>query len=124
MINIVKRMGQKSHDMNAKLQTSRHSKQQHYMDKSDKHKLTRPESTVNARSKSPNRNKQIESAEVLEKTNTMTSMEHEKCELTDDQQGSDKEVSVEEEGDISEHSTGDKPVKRISYTKVVHCVME
>ena len=116
--------GSKSHDTNAKFHTSRHSKQQHYTDKSDKHKLTRPESTVNARSKSPNRNKQTESAEVPEKTNTMTSMEHERCELTDDQQGSDKEVSVEEEGHISEPSTNDKPVERISYTKVVHCVME
>ena len=61
----------------------------------------------------------------MEKTNTKASMEHKKCELTeDDQPGSDKEVSPEEEGDISEHSTDDKPVERISYTKVVHCVME
>ena len=91
------------------------------MDKSDKHKLTNPESTVNSRSKSPSRNKQTESAEVPEKTNTMSSMGHEKCdELTDDQQGSDKEaVAPEEEGDTSEHSTDDKPLERISYTKVV-----
>ena len=36
----------------------------------------------------------------------------------------DREVSPEEEGDISEHSAGDNPVERITYTKVVHCVME
>jgi len=51
-------------------------------------------------------------------------MEHEEYELIEDQRGSDKEVSPEEEGDISEHSTGDNPVERITYTKVVHCVME
>ena len=51
-------------------------------------------------------------------------MEHEKYELIEDQPGSDEEVSPEEEeGDISEYSTGDKCVERISYTKVVHCVM-
>ena len=52
-------------------------------------------------------------------------MEHEKYELIEDQPGSDEEVSAEEEeGGISEYSTGDKCVERISYTKVVHCVME
>ena len=54
-------------------------------------------------------------------------MEYENCELTEDDQpaSSDKEVSPEEEGDVSEYSsTDDKPVERISYTKVVHCVME
>ena len=102
------------------------------MDKSDKHKLTKPESVVsNSRSKSPSkspsRSKQTESVEVLEKTNTKGSMEHEKCELIEEQPGSDWEVSPEEEGDISEHSTDDKPVERISYTKVrssTLCVME
>jgi len=36
----------------------------------------------------------------------------------------DKEISPEKQGDINEHSTDDKSVERISYTKVVHCVME
>ena len=57
------------------------------MDKSDKHKLTKPESVVsNSRSKSPSRGKQTESVEVLEKTNTQGSTEHEKCELIEEQQ--------------------------------------
>jgi len=45
------------------------------------------------------------------------------CDITE-HSTSDKEVSPEKEGDISEHSTDDKAVERISYTKVVHCVME
>jgi len=39
--------GSKCHDVNSKSHTSRQSKQQHYVDKSDKHKLTKPESVVN-----------------------------------------------------------------------------
>ena len=110
----------KSHEVSSKshTSTSRHSKQQHYMDKSDKQKL------MNLRSKSPIWSKQTKCVEVLVKTNTKASMEHEKYELIEDQPGSDEEVSPEEEeGDISEYSTGDKCVERISYTKVVHCVM-
>ena len=42
--------GSKCHDVNSKSHTSRHSKQQHYVDKSDKHKLTKPGSVVNSRS--------------------------------------------------------------------------
>ena len=94
-------------------------------DKSDKHKLTKPESVVNSRSKSPSRSEQTECVEVLEKThtNSKASMEHEKCELIEEQSASDWEVSPEGEGDISEHSTDDKPVERISFAKViVHCV--
>ena len=95
------------------------------MDKSDKHKLTKPESVVNSHSKSPSRSKYTKYVEVLEKTNFKASMKHEKCELIEEQPTSDWEVSPEEEGDISEHSTDDKPVERISYTKVVvNCVME
>ena len=98
------------------------------MDKSDKHKLTKPESVVsNSCSKSPSRSKQTESVEVLEKTNIKGSMEYEKCELIEEQQqpASDWELSAEEERDISEHCTDDRPVERISYTKVVvHCVIE
>ena len=81
----------KAHDKHSeedgsKYHTSRHSKQ-HHMDKSDKHKLTKPESVVsNSRSKSPSRSKQTESVEVLEKTNTKGSTEHEKCELIEEQQ--------------------------------------
>ena len=115
--------GSKFHDMNSKSHTSRHGKQ--YVDKSDKHKLIRPESSVvSSRSKSPSSSKQTESVEVLEKTSTKAPMEHEGYEVTDDHPGSDKEVPPEEEGDSSEHSTGDNPVDRISYTKVIHCVME
>ena len=114
-----------SEEDGSKCHTSRHSKQQHHVDKSDKHKFTKPESVVNSHSKSPSRSKQTECVEVLEKTNTKASMEHEKCELIEEQPVSDWEVSPEEEGDISEHSTDDKPVERISYTKVVvNCVME
>ena len=88
------------------------------MNESDKHKLTKPELVVNSRIKSPSRGKQTECVEVLEKTNSKASLEHEKCELIEEQQASDWELSPEEEGDISEHSTDDKPVERISYTKV------
>ena len=103
-----------------KLKTSRHSKQQHYMDK----RVT-SRTSVNSHSKSPGWSKQTECVEVLEKTNTKASMEHEKYELIENQPGSDEEISPEEEeeGDISECSTGVKCVERISYTKVVHCVM-
>ena len=109
----------KAHDKHSeedgsKCHTSRHSKQQHHVDKSDKHKLTKPESVVNSRSKSPSRSKQTECVEVLEKTNSKASMEHEKCELIEEQPVSDWEVSPEEEGDISEHSADDKPVERIN----------
>ena len=87
--------------------------------------MTKSESVVNSRSKSPSRSRRTERVEVLEKTNTKALMEHEKCELIEEQPASDWEVSPEEEGDISEHSTDDKPVEKISYTKVVvHCVME
>ena len=112
--------GSKFHDMNSKSLTSRHGKQQHYVDKSDKHKLTKPESSVvSSCSKSPSRGKQTESVEVLEKANTKASMEHERCELIDDDQpDSDQEVPPEEEGDISDYSPGDNQVERISYTKV------
>ena len=109
-----------SEENGSKCHTSRHSKQ-HHVDKSDKHKLTKPESVVsNSRSKSPSRSKQTESVEVLEKTSTEGSMEHEKCELIEEQHqpASDRELSAEEEGDISDHCTDDKPVERISYTKV------
>ena len=116
--------GSKFHDVSSKSHTSRHGK--HNMDKSDKHKLTKPESSVvRSRSKSPSRSKQTESVEVSEKANTKASMEHERCELIDDQPDSgDKEVPPEEERDSSEHFTGDKPVDRISYTKVIRCLME
>ena len=116
--------GLKFHDVSSKSHTSRHGK--NYMDKSDKHKLTKPEfSVVRSRSKSPSRSKQTESVEVSEKANTKASMEHERCELMDDQSDSgDKEVPPEEERDSSEHFTGDKPVDRISYTKVIHYLME
>ena len=108
----------KSHEVSSKSHTSRHSKQQHYMDKSDNQK------SMNSHSKSPGWSKQTECIEVLEKTNTKASMEHEKYELIEDQPGSDEEVSSQkEDGDISEYSTDDKCVERISYTKVVHCVM-
>ena len=79
--------------------------------------IVRSESLVNSRSKSPGRSKQTECVAVLEKTNSKTSMEHDKCELIEEQSASDWEVSPEEEGDISEHSSDDKPVERISYTK-------
>ena len=116
--------GSKFHDMNSKSHTSRHGK--HYTDKSDKHKLTKPESSVaRSHSKSLSRSKQTESVEVSEKANTKASMERERCELIDDQPDSgDKVVLLEEEEESSEHFTGDKPVDRISYTKVIHCVME
>ena len=116
----------KAHDKHSeedgsKCHISRHSKQ-HHVDKSDKHKLNEPESVVsNSRSKSPSRSKQTESVEVLEKTNPKGSMEHEKCELIEKQQqqpASDWELSAEEEGDIRERFIDDKPVERISYTKV------
>ena len=47
-------------------------------------------------------------------------MEHEKCELIEEQQqpASVWELSAEEKGDIREHFIDDKPVERISYTKV------
>ena len=55
--------------------------------------------------------------------NSKTSIEHEKCEFIEEQPVSDWEVSLEEEGYVSEHSTDDKIVERISYTKViVYCV--
>ena len=38
--------GSKFNDMNSKSLASRHGKQQYHMDKSDKHKLTKPESSV------------------------------------------------------------------------------
>ena len=81
----------------------------------------------NSRSKSPSRSKQTESVEVLEKTNTKGAVEHEKCELIEEQQqpASDWELSAEKEGDISDNCTDDKPVERISCTKViVHYIME
>ena len=107
----------KFHDMNSKSLTNRHGKQQHYVDKCDKHKLTKPESSVV--NKSHSRRKQTESVEVLEKANIKASMEHERCELIDDDQpDSDQEMPPEEEGDISNHSIGDNQVERISYTKV------
>ena len=82
---------------------------------------------MNSRSKSPSRSKQTKCVEMLEKTNSNTSVEHEKCELIEEQPVSDWEVSPEEEGDISEHSADDKPVERISYTKVVvfvYCIVQ
>ena len=113
--------GSKFHDVNSKSHTSRHSK--HHVDKNDRHKLTKPESSaVRSRSKSPSKSKQTESAEMLEKTNSKASMEHERCELIDGQPGSDKNGSSDEEGEIIEPSTVDKRVERIIYTKVLHCV--
>ena len=113
--------GSKFHEVNSKSHTSRHGK--HHVDKTDRHKLAKPESSaVRSRSKSPNRSKQTESVEVPEKTDSKASMEREKCELIDDQPGSEKDGSSDEEGEIIVPSTVVKPVGKIIYTKVLHCV--
>ena len=94
--------------MNSKSLACRHRKQQHYMDKSDKHKLTKPESSVvSSCGKS-----------LVEKANTKASMEHEKCELIDDDQpDSDHQKRREILVTIL------LVIIRISYTKVLYCVM-
>ena len=106
--------------MNSRSHTSSHG---YHVDRNKRHNLAKPESSaVRSRSKSPSRSKQTESVEVLEKTNSKASMEHERCELIDDKLGSDKYGSSDEEGEIVEPYTVDKQVERIIYSKVSHFV--
>ena len=108
--------------MNSKSHTSRHGK--HHVDKSDRYKLAKLESSaVRSHSKSSSRSKQTESVEVLEKTNSNASMEHERCGLMDDQPGSDKEGSSDEEGEIIESFTVDKQVERIESFTLRYCIV-